>query len=205
MSMKDYLNNIVAGKAPGPKPSFSVLDILKTLELIAKAGSMGRGKIAERTGLGGGAVRTLINRLTEAELIASSKEGCVLTDKGKDMWVEIKSVIFQKHELKQDELLHAPCNVAILVKNRGTLIGKGLEQRDAAVMAGGKGALTLVFKRGKLVLPSISSDMARNYPKTFKHLDDVMKIEEDDVIIISGADTLREAEYGALAAAWTLF
>ncbi|MEM2111940.1 MAG: DUF4443 domain-containing protein [Candidatus Bathyarchaeia archaeon] len=204
MSVKEFLESLMLEKAPGPRPSFSVLDVIKVLELIAKTGSVGRGRIAGETGLGEGSTRTLINRLVDAGLIAISKGGCALTEKGRMIWDEITAIMPYKVELGKNELTLASFNVAVLVKGRGERIKKGLEQRDAAVSAGGKCIITLVFRNNKLILPSISNDLAKDFASTFKQITNTMTLEENDVVIICGAENFKDAEYGALAATWTI-
>jgi len=194
----------VLEKAPGPRPSFSVFDVIKAMELIAEKGSIGRGKIAEELRLGEGATRTLISRLIDARLIASSKSGCSLTEKGAKIWNELRAIIPQKFVLEKNELTFAAYSVALQVKGQGGKVKKGLEQRDAAVTVGAKGATTLVFKDNRLILPMISTDVAKDYPVTFNQIIRLTKLEENDVVIISSADQLKMAEYGALAAAWSL-
>jgi predicted transcriptional regulator len=205
MSVKRLLEGLTLEKAPGPTPSFTVFDIMKVLEIIAETGSIGRGKLSEGLGLGGGATRTLLARLKDAELVFTSKSGCSFTEKGRRVWTEIKTVLAQKTEMEKNELTFAAHNVAILVKGRSQKVKKGLEQRDAAVRAGAKGATTLVFEDNRLALPTISQDLAKDHPEAFRQITSLMNLEENDVVIISSADQPKEAEYGALAAAWTIF
>jgi len=204
MSVKKFLDGLVLEKAPGPRTSFSVFDLMKLLEIIAETGSIGRGKLSEKLCLGEGATRTLINRLTDAELIVTSKSGCALTEKGEKTWNDIKAMLPRKFEVEKNELTFAAYNVAVLVRGRGERVKKGLEQRDAAVMAGAKGATTLVFKNNKLILPMISADISKDFPIAFKQITSLTALEENDVLIISNADQPKEAEYGALAAAWSI-
>jgi predicted transcriptional regulator len=205
MSVKDFLSGLVLEKAPGPYPSFSIFDVIKVLEIIAESGSIGRGKLSDELGLGEGATRTLLGRLTDAGLTVTMKSGCSLTERGKKIWGELKAILPRKVELEKNELTFAVYNVAVLVRHRGEGVGKGLEQRDAAVRAGAKGAITLIFKNGRLVLPAISEDLSKDFPIAFGQVAHSMEPKEDDAVIISGADQRKEAEYGALAAAWTIF
>jgi len=204
MSFKKALDALLLEKAPGPRPSFCVFDVIKAMELIAEKGSIGRGKIAEELQLGEGATRTLISRLTDSRLIAASKSGCSLTEKGVKVWNELKAILPRKFVMEKNELTFAAYGVALLVKGKGGKVKKGLEQRDAAVTVGAKGAATLVFKENRLILPMISTDVAKDYPVTFNQITHLTKLEENDVVIISSADQLKTAEYGALAAAWPL-
>ncbi|MEM3640694.1 MAG: DUF4443 domain-containing protein [Candidatus Bathyarchaeia archaeon] len=203
MTFKQFIEKLIKEKAPGPSPTFSVFHVVRALEFIAEK-NIGRGRLAESLEVGEGAMRTLIGRLKDAGLIETSKSGCTLTGKGLKLWREYKSVFSKKVEVGKNELAIAKHNVAILIKNRGHKIKLGVEQRDAAVMAGAKGATTIVFSGGRLVIPSVSDAMAKDFPKASSQITENFDLEENDVIIIGSADTLGKAECGALAAAWTL-
>jgi len=71
-------------------------------------------------------------------------------------------------------------------------------------MAGAKGATTLVFKNKKLILPTISEDVAQDFPAAFNQITKTLKLEDNDAVAIGSADTSEKAEHGALAAAWSL-
>jgi hypothetical protein len=136
--------------------------------------------------------------------MTTSRKGCVLTEKGTKVWNQIKTFIPIIVKIEDNELTFAANNVATIVKNRAEKVNKGLEQRDAAVRAGASGATTLVFKDGRLILPTMSDDVSKDYPKAFRQILQFMNLKENDVVIISCGTTLKAAEYGALAASWTL-
>jgi hypothetical protein len=146
----------------------------------------------------------LLSRLKEADLIVVSKKGCSFTTKGNRLWKELESVFVKKAYLNRNELVLTKCNVAIQMRSLGDKIQTGLEQRDASLIAGAKGATTLVFKKGKLVMPNMSEDINRDYPVVYKQLTSLLHLNENDVVVIGGADSLDKAENGAYAAAWTL-
>jgi predicted transcriptional regulator len=174
------------------------------MELIAEK-PIGRNKLAESLNVGEGAMRTIINRLKEAGLIATSKSGCALTKKGLKLWSEYKSVFEKKTQIEANELTLANYSYAILVRNHGHKVKSGVEQRDAAVMAGARGATTIIMlKKGQLIIPAVSNDVGEDFPKACNQTIKLLQPKENDVVIIVSADTLRKAEYGALAAAWTL-
>ena len=204
MSIKRFLESLTFEKAPGPSPSFSIFDVIKALGIIDEAGSVGRGKLSEKLRLGRGATRTLLARLVEARLISISRSGCSLTSEGKKIWGRIKEIIPHVSEIGQNELTFATHNVVVQVRGRGEKVGKGLEQRDAAVRAGAKGAITLIYRDKKLMLPTITDDAARSYPMAYQQITRLLDLKENDVAIIVCADSLKDAEYGALAAAWTI-
>jgi len=202
-AFKQLLEKITSEKAPGPSPTFSVFHLLRATELIAEK-KIGRSKLAENLKVGEGAVRTIINRLKAAGLILTSKSGCSLTVKGLKLWREYKSVFKKKIEIGKSELTLANYSFVILVKNRGLKVKSGVEQRDAAVTAGAKGATTIMLKEGRLIIPSVSNNVAEDFPKAASQIAKILEPEENDVIIVGSADNLGKAEYGTLAAAWTL-
>jgi predicted transcriptional regulator len=201
-AFEQVLKKIAGEKAPGPSPTFSIFHLLLAIELISKE-IIGRSKLAEKLNVGEGAVRTMVERLRDAELITTSKAGCALTSKGLRLWEEYESV-FKKVEIGKNELTLANYNFAILVKNRGHKVRSGMEQRDAAVRAGAKGATTIMFKGGRLIIPSASNDVAKDFPKAASQIAKLLKLEENDAVIIGSDDSLEKADLGALAAAWTL-
>jgi predicted transcriptional regulator len=202
-AFKQILEKIMGQKAPGPSPTFSVFHMLRAIELIAKKAT-GRSKLAEELGIGEGAVRTIISRLKDAGLITTSKLGCALTSKGLKLWDEYKTVFGRKVGIGKSELTLAEYNFAILVKKRGHKVKSGMEQRDAAIMVGASGVTTIMFKEGCLIIPSVSDNIAKDFPKAANQIFRLLQPEENDVIIIGSADSLGKAEYGTLAAAWTL-
>jgi len=202
--LKKFFESLLEVKAPGPYPSFSVVHVLKALELIAEEGPIGRGKLSRALGTGEGSTRTLIARIKGAGLITISKSGCALTKKGEKVWKQYRLVFPQKVRLGKSELTLDSCSVAVLVKEGFDRAKAGLEQRDAAVMEGAMGATTLVFVGEKLIVPSISQDVARDFPTAYRQIVRRMSLEEKDVVVMGSAQTWSKAEYGAIAAAWTL-
>jgi predicted transcriptional regulator len=202
-AFKQILEKIAGERAPGPSPTFSVFHILNAIEIMAKQ-PIGRGMLAENLKVGEGAVRTIINRLQRAGLITVSKAGCVLTKRGLSLWKEYKTIFKEKVEIGKNELTLAEYNFAILVKNHAHKVKSGMEQRDAAVMVGAKSATTLLLKGQRLIIPSVSNDVAEDFPKAANQILRLLKPEENDVIIIVSANTPEKAYYGALAAAWAL-
>ncbi|MEM2463108.1 MAG: DUF4443 domain-containing protein [Candidatus Bathyarchaeia archaeon] len=200
---KELIEKIAKEKAPGPAPTFSALHLLQAVELVAEK-PLGRAKLSEGLMVGEGATRTIIARLKEAGIILTSKTGCTLTAKGRKLWEEYKKVVIRKVEIGKCELINAKHNFAVLIKNRGHKVKTGIEQRDAAVKMGAKGAVTIVFRNGRFVIPAVSEDFLRDYPKPAEQIVKLVQPEENDVIIISGADNPNVARYGVTAAAWTL-
>jgi predicted transcriptional regulator len=199
--LRQFLEEIAGEKAPSPPLKFSVLHMLLALEFIAEK-PIGRNKLAQKLNVGEGAVRTILGRLEDAELIVISKAGCSLTKEGTNLWNEYNSVV-KKVKIGKSELSSAEHNFAVLVRDQGHKLESGMDQRDAAVMVGAKNATTMVFKDGKLIIPSVTNDVFKDFPRAANQLR-ILHPTEMDVIIIVGADSSEKAEYGALAVALTL-
>jgi len=202
--LKKFLESLLKEKAPGPYPSFSIFHLIKAFELIAKTSQIGRCKLSDELKIGQGATRTLIERLKDADLVSTSRKGCSLTTKGEKVWSEFQLTFPQKINLDKNELTLADCNIALQVSGGGNRLRAGLEQRDAAIITGARSAITIVFKKQKLIIPAISEDVARDFPSVFRQITGLLKLKENDAVVIGSADNWSQAEYGALAAAWSL-
>ncbi|MFQ5712284.1 MAG: DUF4443 domain-containing protein [Candidatus Geothermarchaeales archaeon] len=198
------LRELAKQKEAGPSPSFTEYHLSKALEIIGGKGPIGRIKLSEKLKLGKGATRTLIAHLQMASLVKTSKSGCVLTEKGLAILNELKSKLLSKVSVPSSSMTVGTHNLGIHVRDAGHKVRYGIEQRDAAVRAGAIGATTTIFRDGKLFMPPISRTTTEDWPKIVTQLLEIFHPEENDVIIVCGADTEERAEDGALAAAWTL-
>jgi len=203
MSKFKHLLELTTEKAPGPTPMFSTFHVLRALEFVAQK-PIGRGKLADNLEVGEGTVRTIIERMRQAGLVTVSRTGCTLTSKGLKFWKEYNSVFQKRTDVGKSELAFAGYNFAVLVKNSGGMAKLGVDQRDAAVMVGAKGATTILFKKGRLIIPSVSDDVAKDFPEAAKQIFQLLDPKENDVIVIGSADNSAKAVYGTLAAAWTI-
>ncbi len=203
MGILKKLEDLAKPLSQGPIPSFSRYHLSKAIEIIGEEGTIGRSALSIRLKIGTGAIRTLIHHLQKARLIDISKSGCKLTSGGYKIFKELSILFPKKSFIEESQHPLGKYGFGILIKNAAKRVNLGLEQRDAAVRARANGAITLVFKRGKLYLPPD----AEGEPKEWDLSSEVLEIfnpEENDVVIISGADNEDDAEAGARAAAWTL-
>ena len=203
VSLKKFLHQIAGKKAPGPSTTFTVFHIFYALELIAQK-QLGRNKLAEKLEVGDGAVRTIISRLKEEDLIETSKQGCNLTRKGLDIWKQFEEIFPKQMALPRSDLSSSEFNYAFLVKNCGQKVKSGINQRDAAIFAGARNALVIVYRNGHLCIESVSSRIEQDYPIVASQILNELKPEENDVIIVAGADSLLRAKRGVFAASWSL-
>jgi DNA-binding MarR family transcriptional regulator len=165
---------------------------------------LGRNKLAKKLNVGDGAVRTIISRLRNAGLIETSKEGCSLTKKGLEIWRQFEQVFPKRVEIPKNELIESEFCFAFLVKNSGQKVRSGIDQRDAAIIAGARKALIIVFKDGHLRIESVSNSIEKDYPKAAAQILKELTPEDNDVIIVAGSDSALRAKRGAFAASWSL-
>jgi len=202
-SFKKFIENIVSQKEPGPSTTFTVSHVFYALELMAEK-PIGRNKLAKQLNVGEGAVRTIINRLKHAGLIETSKEGCSLTNKGQSVWKTFEEYFPIRVEMGKTDLTKTEHNYAFLVKNSGHKVKSGIEQRDAAIVAGAKRAVIIVSKNGHLVIESVSNNLEEEFPEAASQILKSIHPENNDVIIIVGAGVAQKAKHGAFAASWVL-
>jgi len=200
---KRFIESLASPKGPGPSTTFSMFHIFYALELTAEK-PIGRTKLAEKLNIGEGAIRTIVSRLKDAGLIVTSKEGCNLTDKGLSVWKRFEEVFPKRIKIEKTPLTTSEYNYAFLVKNKGHKVKSGIDQRDAAIMGGAKRALVIVSKKGHLVIESVSNSIEKDFPEAAKKILKDLKPEDNDVIIIAGADNPLKAKRGAFAASWGL-
>ncbi|MHA2408390.1 MAG: DUF4443 domain-containing protein [Candidatus Ranarchaeia archaeon] len=204
MRLIDFFRELAGEKAPGPFPSFSELHLAKAIELIGAEGPIGRKKLSKKLNLGEGVIRTIVSRLEKVHLIIISRIGCELTEKGKVIYDELSSKLVCVFQIDPNPLTIGAYNVGIMVRDAVEKVRYGVEQRDAAVKAGAEGAIMLMYKDQKLVVPTISEDMTKDFPSVAQTIMELFRPREKDVIILGGADSRNAAEDGARAAAWTL-
>jgi predicted transcriptional regulator len=204
ISLKKLVITATDKKAPGPLATFTPFHIYCVLELLSQK-PLGRNKLANKIGVGDGAIRTIINRLKNMELILNSKEGCSLTPKGIEVWQQFEHVFPKRAEIPKTEITPSECNYGFMIKSQGDKIKSGIDQRDAAIIAGAKRAIVLITKQGALYVASVDQSIEEEYIGATKEIREKINPKNDkDVIIIAGAETPLKAKTGAFAAAWTL-
>jgi len=196
----------VAGKiAPGRSPLFTEAHVIKALEEISAQKGVGRLKLSKELQLGEGAARTLVKHLKNEGLIEISKLGISLSERGRKLFSNLRTTISEQIDVPSSPLTLGVFSVGILVKGKANAVKYGLEQRDAAVMAGAKGATTLIFSKSKLIMPNVcEEDIFKGNVAIRNLLLSKLKPKEGDAIIIGSADEKTKAEFGAKMAALQL-
>ncbi|MDP7079958.1 MAG: hypothetical protein QF415_08715 [Candidatus Undinarchaeales archaeon] len=168
------------------------------LLLSLAGGSCSRGLLGRRLGETDARVRSLLTMLKERGFVTSSRKGHMLTPEGKKM-VDTLGIVGPVG-LDAGELTVGPRDAAILVRGAAVRVDKGIEQRDAALIAGGMGATTLVMSESGLGLPfpgTVPTSVA-------ERLLELLPARESDVIIVGTAAHGWSAKRACVAAALTL-
>jgi Domain of unknown function (DUF4443) len=195
----------VANYAPSrmqPFVSFDLVHIFKTLQLIEERGHVSREMLCKELELGEGAVRTLMKHLKMQNLIESTIAGTKMSKAGDSFFHEFLSSIPYETSLSKCSITLGKHNYAVLVKQMGSTIKSGIEQRDAAIKIGASGATTLLFKDNKFLIPPTNFDALPNEFQLSKQLIEALHPEDGDVIIIGTDDqSEKKAEFAAKSAA----
>ncbi len=192
--------------SPGPAPAFTHIHVSQAILTIGDEGQIGRIELSRKLGVGEGAIRTVIKHLTQGRIVTIAKGGCVLTRQGRTLYDSLRSRVSKVSIIDARQLALDKVSAAILVKRSGRHVKRGIEQRDAAIRAGGTGACTLVFHEHQFRIPMSESEEWKLRPDDplIKDITNALHPEEEDVVVISSAPDGILAKQGAMAAALTL-
>jgi predicted transcriptional regulator len=204
LELKDFIKSLAETKVPGQPLSFSVFHLFCALELLSEK-TVGRSRLAEHLNVGEGTARTILHRLVAAGLMTASKAGCKLSDEGFQVWQELERVFPKRIEFSRSELSPCAFSFAFLNRRCSEKVESGIEQRDAAIIAGATYAVILVFRNGRLYIESVGGDIMETFPEAAQLILRELQPQNGDVIVIAGADTALKAKHGAFAASWSLF
>ncbi|HET9357949.1 MAG TPA: DUF4443 domain-containing protein [Nitrososphaeraceae archaeon] len=197
------LQKICNNYAPSRVISFNMVHVFKALQLIKSRGHISRDLLSKELGLGEGSIRTLMRHLQINNMIKATNAGTTMTQKGKALLLELLSSIPTEMNLPKCSIALGKFNYVVLLKQHSHAIKSGVEQRDAAIKIGAKGATTLLFKQNKFVMPSSTNyDSLQKEPKISKLLIRMLNPEEGDAIIIGSDDIHKKrSEFAAKSAA----
>jgi hypothetical protein len=96
-----------------------------------------------------------------------------------------------------------PYDLAVRVAGIKDSVKYGLEQRDAAITAGARGATTLMFTKDRLTVPGTGEEVSESDSSITAALSKLSP-NEDDIIIIGSANGKIKAELRVKTAALEL-
>ncbi|MEM1537811.1 MAG: DUF4443 domain-containing protein [Candidatus Nezhaarchaeales archaeon] len=198
-------NRLKAGR--GPKINIGVDKIVLALMIIDREGPIGRYKLSNALNVGEGVVKALLKSFKEGGLVkVAAGRGCSLTDKGRR---ELEGFLSRRRiasikPVEMKELSLGGIEVAVHLRGLAGKIGSGMEQRDEAIKAGGRGAITIVMRGRTLKVPGVYEDLAEAYSDVAKTLLESFDLNENDVLVVCSADDYWKAKRVTLAVALSL-
>ena len=191
----------IAGKvAPGRPPAYTEAHALMGIEVIGSGLGIGRQQLSRALGLGEGTIRTLVGRMKALDLVATSRGGMHLTGDGEAV-LETMGDLFWGCGLPALAITVGPVNYAVLIRGVSSKIKGGIEQRDAAIIAGASGATTLVLDDQGLRMPGMEEPIAESVRSLIM---EELGPSQGDAIIIGSSDDPILAEMAAKTAALKL-
>jgi predicted transcriptional regulator len=192
--------------SPGPASVSSHIHVCSAVLTIGDEGPIGRIELSRKLALGEGAVRTIIKRLTQAKFVTTVKDGCILTKTGMSVYKRMRNKFSKVSIIDAKQLTLDKVSAAIVIREAGPKVKRGIEQRDAAIRAGATGACTLVVRGGEYIMPMGETEDWRLEPRDplAQDLRNAFHPENGDVIAIVSASREDLAEHGAVAVALTL-
>ncbi|MDX1596151.1 MAG: DUF4443 domain-containing protein, partial [Nitrosopumilaceae archaeon] len=163
--MKQYIQqiqNTLSKKGHSKSLTFSMPHVLKAIQLLSKEKFVSRAQFCNELLLGEGAVKTLIQRLKNTNIVKTTRAGTFLTEPGKKLGTFLDEVMPYECNIKKCSILSKKYNHAIILRNSGNLIKTGLEQRDYAILYGSEGCVTLIYKNNKFIFPSDDKEALHN-------------------------------------------
>ncbi len=196
------LNSVSSRYAPSRILSFNSAHVFKTLQLIDRHGYVSRILLIKELGLGEGSIKTLIKHLKMGKMVTTTNKGTVMSQKGRKIFEEMSRYICAETVVPKSTISISEYNYAILLRSLKVAVKHGVEQRDAAIKIGAKGATTLVYSEGKFLIPESKFNALRGEKEIEKILKNNLNPIDNDVIVI-GSDSLSyiTAELAAKAAA----
>ena len=176
----------------GNVANFSKIDVLRCF--LRLGNSMGRQELASDLNLGEGTIRTILKILKSKKLLKSNNKGHHLSSKGSASLDELFNHISMPKAAVLKELYPEFKKIGLVVRH-ATELKSAYRLRDIAVKNGAEGALILLKQKNKIHAPESGFDANYNV------LESQFDIKEGDIIIIACADSIRNAENGALGIA----
>lgn len=201
--MEQLRKLFLAKEGKGPLPAFTGVQLVYLIMLVGAETFVGRKRLTQLLGIGEGSVRTMLSKLAEWGMIASTRSGVTLTEKGRRLYEALSSALSPLMKVGFEMPWTASENYGVVVKGKADMVASGLEERDEAVRNGAAAAMVLTSLPDGIHMPRISN-LSVERPDFAEKVSSFFKPSAGDVIIIAGADEERKAKFSALAAALKL-
>ncbi len=172
--------------------NFSRYDVIRALFYLDVQRS--RSELSHELELGEGTIRSILDILKKNKLLQSSQKGHLLSQKGRSM------VLLMRKDIEIPKTIHM--DIFPKYKEKGCIVKTikhfmpDYKVRDIAVRHGAEGALILTFDQRLSITYYLNAN--------FSSLEKEFALKKGDALIVTFADTLRNAENACLATALTL-
>ncbi|MDV3293660.1 MAG: hypothetical protein LYZ70_05265 [Nitrososphaerales archaeon] len=205
MSTLASLLELATAGGKGPSPSFTKAHFFLAFLTIGTGGTIGRQALAKQTGLGEGAVRTVLKKLRDDGYAEVNASGCHLTARGRRLHSSLRRKLSPIATLDRTQLTVGGNQAAVVVRGCARTVRSGIQQRDSAILVGAMGATTYAIKGDKFTIPGGDSDCEKEFPSpAWKALKDKLSPHSGDAVVLCGAEDSMTAKLGVLSAALTL-
>jgi len=190
----------VLSSEPNPRPKRnrgkrkkrSEIKELLMLLILNREGPVGRYRLKDMIDLAEheGLVRQMLADLQKQGCISASKSGCALTQKGKTLLKKRLEALYIADIKPFDSpiLRTEPASIGLHLQNRADKIDSAMKIRDIAVRGEATGATIILFKEGKLSIPSVPPDFLSENLSLVKKVHESFNLKENAVIVIVSAD-----------------
>lgn len=173
---------------------------LRALFALNRESMISRSALGARLGVGEGTARTIIRRLAQRGLVNVIRSGCHLSDRGREFLRKLSELMTEPRLIGLEEVWRYEYSVGVVVRRASGHVGRGLDERDAAIRHGAEAAMVLSYVSGRVMMPEVS-DVSEEHPEFARKLLNELGPGEGDVMLIAGARGFHAAESGALGSA----
>lgn len=162
------------------------------LMILNQKGPIGRYRLKDMLNLSEheGIIRYMLTDLQNQSYVSASKLGCSLTQKGKvslEKRLRAHGIVDVK-PFYTPILTTAPISIGLHIRNKADKTESPMKLRDLAVRGGAVGATIILFKEGKLTIPSVNTDFFSKHSTLTKKIHEAFTLENNDILAIVSAE-----------------
>jgi len=191
------LTNPLILTAGNSRASFDDVNIMMTLFELNRKGRIGRAKLSESLELGEGTMRSILNVLSEAELVDVFQTGNKLTPLGTEL---INACPIVDSPTTAEEISRAESQKTFIVKGSSACVSNGMLQRDIGMKNGGYGCIVLTVRDNRIMLPP-DTDVSSSNPDLAERILSENDVSNGDIIIVGEGADMLSATRASLSAA----
>lgn len=197
------LTKIVEEDETRPK-SFHIGHVILAMIELDKEKPISREKLSSLLGLGGGAVRSLLTKLTLNHLVSITYRGIRLRGAGIDVSKKLKEAIVGPFEAELEYLGVDSHSVIFVIRGIESGKIKPLEIRDLVIRFGGTGATLCTYKEDKIEVPYVVDNLSKQSSHDYYEIKRLELNEGDAILVVSAPSSVSAKISGAAAIATTL-